>query len=259
MTYTQQLSAAWLAMKDTMPFVKKHKLWQGLFEHRWIAVVSVIIAALFSYYVLSSWGLFGDETVSADVLQASLGSELGEISEVAKEVGKKAASSSGSTYLLFILLEVVIFYFTVKTFSILVHNKEKPTVGDFIQAEKRMIIVMFRNWIKGLIIHAIIYFALALVDLEVLVPFIMFFVYAYFLGYAFLDNYNEQFDKPVSESQQIVRQHVWASTLMGVVGTGLLLIPLFGPLLTPILGAVAATLYGQREGIQVALVPEHAS
>jgi hypothetical protein len=249
-SFSQQTSAAWIAIQDTLPFVKKYKLWRGLFEHRWIAVISVTIAALFSYYVLSSWGLFEGELIPSEVARASLGSDYEEISKTVKSVGKNAASSSGSTYLLFILLEVVIFYFTTKTFSILVHKKFNPKIKDFIRAEKRMIIVMFRNFGKGLLVHAIVYFILAILDLEAIVPFLMFFVYSYFLGYAFLDNYNEQFDKTITESQRIVRQHVWASTTFGILGSGLLLIPLIGPLMTPILGAIGATLYGQKNGIE---------
>lgn len=249
-SFSHQSTEAVSALKDTVPFVKKHKLWKALYEHRWIAILSAIIAALFSYYVLSSWGLFASDELAVEIAQAGIGGDIGEISDAAKKVGKKAASSSGSTYLLFILLEVVIFYFTTRTFSILVDKKNNPTVKDFIQAEKRMIIVMVRNFIKGLIVHGFVYILLAIFNLEFLVPILMFFVYAYFLGYAFLDNYNEQFHKTVTESQYIVRQHVWASTIMGVVGSGLLLIPFLGPLLTPILGAISATLYGQRNGIE---------
>ena len=84
----------------------------------------------------------------------------------------------------------------------------------------------------------------------------MFFIYSYFVGHAFLDNYNEQFNKSIKNSDSIIKQHIGASLALGIVISALLFIPLLGPLCAPILGAIAAAIYGERYKIEDSLPQE---
>ena len=167
-----------------------------------------------------------------------------------KEASKGEAISSGTRYLLLILLEVIIFHFSVKTLSLLTNNTKYPNFKDFIAAEKRMIKLLFISFIKGLLASIFLKVILSIFGLGNLTSFMMFFVYSYFMGYAFIDNYNEQFDINIKESLLKVRQHVGAATLLGVVVTGLMYFPVIGPFFAPLFGAVAATLYSHKYQVQ---------
>ncbi len=173
-----------------------------------------------------------------------------------KSGSQKTVFSSGTKYLLFILLEVIIFHFAVRTLSILRGTKREISLNDFFKAEKRMIILMGINFIKGIVAYIVVTVALSIVGFNSYTPFVMFFVYAYFIGFGFLDNYNEQFGKTMNQSLVIVRQHVGASTAIGLLISGLLFIPFIGPLFSPIFGAIAATIYGERYKIELSPIIE---
>ncbi len=248
--FVPQVLDSFQAMKETTPFIVKNKLWRGILDNKWVATFSIIISILFTYYLFKDIGQFVADVVNEDVALAGLGLDMDELTKGVKEEGKSALFTGGSKYLLIIFMEVIIFSFTVKTFSILTNGDNNITFRDFVEAEKRMIIVMVRNFIQAAIAHLIIYICLSIVGVSDLTSFVMFFVYAYFLGFAFLDNYNEQFEKPIKESQLIIRQHVGASTALGVLASGLIFIPLVGPIFMPIVVAIAATIYGTHHNIQ---------
>lgn len=232
------------AIGSAWPFIKRNKLWAGLLEHKWIAVFMFFVSTFFSYYILSSWGWIGGDSTDVNIISKS---DLGvELSEDMKNEGKSALFSGGTKYLLMIVFEVIIFHFAVKTFDLLSGQKRITTLSDFIQAEKRMIIVMVRNFLKGLAVHGVLYVSLSILGYEFMTGFIMFFIYAYFLGYAFIDNYNEQFNKTIKQSEFIIRQHFWASITLGVLASGMLIVPLLGPLVAPIFCAISATIYGHK-------------
>lgn len=236
-------------MIETPFFIKENKLWLGLFDHKWIAFFTIIISLLFSWYLLDDIQerFFWNEVVVAT--PADLVAEMGMATDLLEEQGTKAARSGGSKYLLLILLEVIIFYFCAKTLSILTKEKDTLKFKKFFNAEKRMIKLMAWNFAKGIVAQVFIYTALTIVGFNELTPIAMFLVYSYFIGYAFLDNYNEQFSFKLKESQQIIRQHLGAVFSLGLVVTLLMYIPLIGPLLAPIFGGVSASIYGHRYSI----------
>jgi len=238
------------AMRDTIPFIQQHELWKGMRDHKFVAGILAIISLLFSVFVLGDIvSVFGD-VIKGDVVQSGLSSNMGEVSDAVKKEGKDAFFSGGTRYLLIILLEVVIFHFAVKTLSILTQEKRSPVFKDFLNAEFRMISVMFRNFLKGLVIHFFIYIAFSIFGIKDLTSVVMFFVYAYFIGFAFFDNYNEQFGKTIRESQGIIKQHRWASTTLGITVSGLIFVPFIGPVIAPILASIAAIIYANRYNIE---------
>ena len=235
-----------LIMKETMPFIRENQLWTGLFENKWVTAFVLFIASLFTYHVFRDIGQIFSIVNDPEMLQSGLIVGMDNISDTISKQSQHAISAGGSKYLLILFLEIILYAFTVKTISILTNQNIDLELKDFVEAEKRMLIVMLRNFIKTIVSQVFIYIVLSIVGLVELVPFFMFFVYAYFMGYAFLDNYMEQFSKTIKSSQTIIQHHVGASTALGLAASLLLYIPIAGPILVPILGAVAATLYGHR-------------
>lgn len=172
-----------------------------------------------------------------------------------KSESTRGALTSGTKYILIILLEIIIFYFSVKTLGILTDRPTKPTFSEFIRAEKRMIKIMFLCFLKGIGASIVVSILLGIIGLNVISPAVMFVVYGYFMGYAFIDNYNEQFDHHIKQSQEIIRQHFGAAVTIGVVVSLLIYIPLLGPLFGPIFGSVSAAIYGNRYKVQHQLLP----
>lgn len=240
----------WRAILNVVPFIKEHKLWKGFLENKWVTVVTVVIAVLFSYWLISDLiHYFNPSDIPIDSSDVDA-QDIESKKEAITQVNKGSAVSSGSRYLLLILLEVVIFHFSVKTLSILKRQKQKPSFREFVTAERRMIKLLVISFFKGLAASIVISIILSIFGVGWLSSTIMFLVYSYFMGYAFLDNYNEQFEINMKNSLLKVRQHVGAATLLGVVVSGLIYIPILGPILAPIFGSVAATIYGHRYQVQ---------
>jgi len=234
---------------ETIPFIRENKIWKGFFENKWVATVSIMVSVLFSYWLMSD--IFSTNAIVLSSIDAVDLSEQGaSIKDNIKEASKGEALSSGSRYLLLILLEVIIFHFSVKTLSLLTNNTSYPKFKNFITAEKRMMKLLIISFIKGLLASIILGIVLSIIGLGDLTSFMMFFVYSYFMGYAFIDNYNEQFDINIKDSLLKVRQHVGAATLLGAVVTGLMYFPVVGPFFAPLFGAVAGTIYSHKYQVQ---------
>jgi len=244
------------AIKETPGFIYRHKLWNGFFEHKSIGIFTIAISAFFSYYLIGDlWQSFQGAVVEP-IMNGTSSLNMGgipEVSEETKKQGKQDLFSGGSKYLLLILLEVIIFYFSVRTLKILRNTDKKPGLRDFIRAEKRMVKVMVFNFIKGIFAQIMVYIALGILSLEMLRTPTMFLVYSYFIGYAFLDNYNEQFGKTLRESQNIIRSHFGAALTLGFIANILLYIPLIGPILVPVAGAIAGTIYAEKNKFETVL------
>lgn len=231
---------------ETFPFIKKNKIWKGFFNNKWVLAISILISILFSYWLLSD--LFSLNDIGSAEHGAS-------VKEGIKDASKGEAISSGTRYLLLILLEVIIFHFSVKTLSILSGQDQDIKFREFVAAEKRMIELLFISFIKGAIAGVLVWVILGLMGIGFLSSFIMFLVYSYFMGYAFIDNYNEQFNISIKDSLLKVRQHVGAATLLGVVVSALIYIPIIGPFIAPLLGAIAATIYSHKYQVHKVLTP----
>ncbi|WP_235298118.1 EI24 domain-containing protein [Portibacter marinus] len=234
---------------ETPKFIQTHKLWKGFFDYRWLTLMSILISLLFTYIVYENltenyFPLFPEEPmVDPESVKSEKLSDL-------KDEGRKGVVTSGTKYLLVILLEMVVYYFSFKTLFTLGAKSDSPSFKDFINAEKRMIRIMISNFVKGVIVNIVVSIVTGLLNIDFLNPFLMFFVYAYFMGYAFLDNYNEQYRMEIKESQVIIRKNVGAALAIGLIVSMLIYVPLIGPLLGPIFGAVAAAIYGHRYQIE---------
>ncbi len=272
-----QIKNAFAILKSTPNFIRQHKLWKGFGEHKWVLIFSIVIASLFTLtlyndiydYIFPSIkdsidipteGI--DETIGtvknamadipADTKANLLDTEekLNQVKESLKEKNKPLFSGS-LKFLLLIFLEVFIFHFSVKTNNILTNENKVLSFKDFVKAQKRMIIVMGRKWIAGLLMFILVSILCALSGMNAFKDVIMFFVYGFYLGFAFLDNYLEQFDFTIKKSVKCIQTHFGASAFFGILASLLMSIPFIGPLITPILFGIAATRYGHASRLEM--------
>jgi len=232
---------------ESYRFFKVNKLWKGIFEHKWILLLTIIISILFTFSLFSD--LFSYLFSSEEIQDLGL-INLEEDYPNAKEKNKSTAILGGSKFLLLIMFEVVIFHFSVKTLEILNNEKYVTTFGMFMKAEIRMIKVLIRSFFQSILAQVILWFLLLVSGLDFLMPFLMFIVHAYFIGNAFFDNYNEQQKLNIKESDICIRNHFGAATTLGIIASIGLMIPIIGPLVIPVLAAITANIYGHRYNIE---------
>ncbi len=277
-SYQQAVDVSLAALKAPK-FINDHRLWKGFFDHKWVSLFSIAIAFLFSYLMITNVMRSSEELSSEDLVleesdvveeelydlekedeeeneeeeeeddEAAEGDEQ-KVKEQVKKAGRSFFFSGGMKYLLLIFLEVLIFHFSVKTYSILKGKEIKLHVNDFYKAEIRMLQVMFQSLIKTWLIKLLITIFVGIVGFKFLKAPALFFVYSYFIGHAFLDNYNEQHALSIKDSSNIIKKRLGASTALGVIASVIMLVPLIGPLTAPLFCAVIATLYGYRHKLE---------
>ena len=279
-----QIKEAISILLSTPSFILKHELWKGFLEHKWVLIFSIVIASFFSYTLCKDiYHYFVppiEESIEIDIpiegLDAGI-STLESVIETSPEeaqtqleeakdklIGKKEELTekhrplfSGSLkFLLLIFLEVLIFYFSVRTNNIIKGEKKALAFKDFVKAQKRMIMVMGRKWLYGLLMYILLSILCGLLDASRLVDPIMFFVYGYYLGFAFLDNYLEQYKFSLKNSSKCVQRHFGASAVFGVFASVLMNVPLLGPLVVPFICGIAATRYGHEAKMEAFAVRE---
>lgn len=223
-------------------FIKTNQLWKGLFKLKWVFWVALILSIILSVEFIA---VFID-WIQSFFLAEHDGSALLSTSSMLSSIqffGNELFISGGVKYLMFIFAEVIIFHCVVNTINILSGKNHKPSFRDFIDAEKRMIKVSLMAWIMEIIVSFVTTIILSIIGLNFLKSTAKFIIQCYFIGHLFLDNYNEQYGLTVKESFKLVSQHAGASLGIGFIAYILFLIPLFGMIAAPILGAVTAALY----------------
>lgn len=268
----RQIPEAFKVLISTPAFIKKHQLWKGFWEHSWVLVFSVLIAVAFTYILynnihdyflpnseenieinipsegIAEGGEAVKETVShiPDDADSDLEAEEKSITKVKEslEDERKSLFSGSLKFLLLIFLEVLIFHFSVRTNNILKNKNKVLKFKDFSKAQIRMTKVMIRKWIYGLIMFILISILCGITGTDYLKDFIMFLIYGYYMGFAFLDNYLEQFKFSINESVKCVQSHFGAATVFGLFASIVMSIPIIGPLIVPFLCAIAAARYG---------------
>ena len=171
-------------IRESFTFFKKNELWRGIFQHKWILLITVIISVLFSYTLFSN--LYDFMFNSSEPLDLGL-INTEEDSSGSKNKNRFTAISGGSKFLLLVLLEVVIFHFSVKTLEILNNEKYQTNFNMFLKAEFRMLKVMIRSAIQSAIVHVILYIVLGIAGMDIILPACMYLVHSFFIGLAFFD------------------------------------------------------------------------
>ncbi|MEM6877982.1 MAG: hypothetical protein AAF544_05465 [Bacteroidota bacterium] len=235
-----------LAIPRAWRFMWHYKLWRGLRDYGWVAKALMIIGVLVGLYFVTeifAWfGSAGSETQQMNLLwgENSLAGRLGSDTI-------DLLTDGSLKWVILVLMEVVIYHFMRGSVKVVL-GRDMPnanTFKPFFDAQVRMIGVAVVSWVLELLITNV-GFSIAFS----LLPFFSFLespltlaVQAYLLGFAIVDNYNEQFEISINQSLSYVRR-----SYMGVcLGLGLplfiiLYVPLIGALLGPLLVSVTAAI-----------------
>lgn len=239
--YVDQFRTTTQSIVKSISFIREHKVWQGLLAYGWVMRGLLIIGGLLSLKFFSLFmGWVGRARVD-DPIEAI--SSVGVLAMDVFHEGYDLLFSSSGKYIVLILLEIVIFHFARKTLEILSKNPSQSSLQDFIQAQIRMIKIAFVSWILENIATNIIAFAFGLFDpIGVLEPTLIFAVQCFFLGFAILDNYHEQFEMTIKESLEYSKGYVGVAMAAGIFLYLAMLIPGIGSIVGTLVAAVAVSI-----------------
>ena len=237
--YTRQFGFSIAVLPQTVKFIREQKLWKGLLSYGWVARLLMIVALLGGMKFLGVFMNWINQVVSAN----SAGEAVASMGLFAKDLaagGYELLFSSGSKYVMLILLEVVVFHFARRTVEILTGNTAKAGWSDFVEAQIRMIKVAFRCWILEMVVVSLLSVFFGIFGfVDFLEPVLILAVQCYFLGFAVVDNYNEQFGLTIKESVSYSWQYLGVILALGLFFYAALLIPVLGTIMGPCIAAVA--------------------
>lgn len=243
--YIEQFIRTLFAHRQAVDFIYEKKLWQGFWRYGWVTRILIVFALVIGVKFLSILlGWFG-ELQTADPAVAL--SKLGMLTERFFEEGGRFLFAGGAKYIMLVLLEVLVFHFSRRTLALIADRETDSSFDDFLKAQIRMIKVVIRSWILETIFTILIGIVLTVFGfLDFLQPLLVFGVQCYFLGWAVVDNYTEQFGLDIKESAVYTRDYAGIALGVGIVLYVVLMIPLAGPIAGPIVAAVTATLVMYR-------------
>lgn len=227
-------------LTEVPDFVRKHRLWRGLNEYSWVIKLLIVAALLLGLSFLSviiDWW----QSLSPEPEAYALISSVGNLFTRVFGEGYELFTAGFMKYVLLILLEVIVYHFMRRTLTVLVNKESGVSFNDFLEAQKRMIKVVFRSYVYETIATILIGIVFGIFGfVSFLEPVLVFIVQCYFLGFAIVDNYMEQFGLTIRESIDYSYQYAGVSLAMGLALYIVLLFPLVGTIAGPILVSVGA-------------------
>ncbi len=224
-------------------FIRKHKVWKGFWEYGWVAKILMVLAVLAGLKFLQIYFQWLSEAYQSDPLTAI--SSMGGMMWKAVTEEYRFFFAGGMKYMIVIFMEIVIYHVSRRTVKILTGKEEEASFNNFIKAQIRMIKVSFQSWILEIVFTTLVGILLSMPFigiLDFLKPVIIFGIQCFFLGFALMDNYSEQFDLSIGKSLKYSRQYFGIALGTGLVLQIFLGIPGIGPLAGPFLSAVAVSL-----------------
>jgi hypothetical protein len=226
------------AYKNAYAFIREHRLWDGMTRYKGIIVIFILIGLVLGVKIFD---------IVQNMVQTRGISEMGLINTMSmvKDVARESYNLlflGGMKYLVLIFFEIAIFHFVRRTMEIKTGRTFEVSFQAFLDAQVRMIKVVILSFFMEIVMSIMIGIAVGILGVEFLKVFLVLLVQMYFLGFAFIDNYNELFHMGIKESEKDTRKYLGVAIAIGSVAYGLLLIPIAGSIIAPILGGVAATL-----------------
>lgn len=225
--------------KDLGDFIKTNKIWEGVMHYTWLSkflIYTGIIGSLaFIAFIFRYWSeALANNPLTLANMSTALGGFLTE--------GYDLFVIGGLKYIILILMEVVIFHFARRTLEVKTGQKIDTTIKTFIGAQIRMIKVAVYSFFMESILSIIAGIILSMLGLSIIKPAITLFIQSYFLGFAVVDNYNEIYHMSLRQSSLYTLQYATVALIIGLVVYVIMLVPLAGSVLGPLIGAVVATL-----------------
>ncbi len=234
-----------LSIPRTVRFILEHRIWSGFWKYGWVFMILVAGGVIFSYRFYSTFINWWSH------LQIHQLGDVGSgVRNLAGDLNKEGGSllfSSSFKYIIFVLMEVVVFHSVHRTLEILDRTSgKKPTFGAFFTAQIRMFQISIQSWVLELIATIFISIALGMLGFKVLKAPLVFLVQCYFLGFMMIDNYNERLGMNISKSLKFTRGFLGVSLALGLSVYAIIHIPLVGVFIAPLIGGVTATLVMDR-------------
>lgn len=227
--------------RDAIDFIYKHRIWEGFWKYGWVAKLLVVVGVLIGMKFLSiifNWFNRADTSDPIAVI-SSVGSLMGQVAEE----GYQFLFFGGMKYILMILLEIVVFHVCRRTTAILTGQDTEASFDAFLKAQIRMIKVVIRCYIMEMIATILLKIFFGIFGfIDFLQPAFIFGVQCYYLGFAILDNYFEQFNLSIKESVKYARDYIGVALAIGLLLQGMFSIPVAGAVAGPFISAVAVTL-----------------
>lgn len=226
---------------EAVEFLKKHQVWRGFWKYKWVSSILMVVGILVGlvmFSILAGWISSLVRVQNAAQLGANIKSMAGEI----LEEGKGFFYLGSLKYVVLLLSEVLIFHVIRRTLEILTDEPQDGSFKTFWEAQVRMFQIVIRSWVLELILTIFISVIIGIIGFKFLKPILIFGIQAFFIGFTFIDNYNERYGVSIKESVIITKDYAGLATVVGMVTYALMMIPIIGVFIGPIIGAVAAAL-----------------
>ncbi len=239
--YFSQFLFSLAMIPQAIAFIKKKRLWEGVLSYGWVSRILLIGAVIggfkFMGIFLKWMGHMQNDSPQAVV------SQMGVLAKDLAIGSYDLLFSSGSKFIMLALLEVAIFHFARRALAELTGKDKDITWNDFVVAEIRMIKVTGLSWLFTLLfsIGFSIFFGI-FGFLAWMKPILNFGVQCFFLGFAVLDNYQEQFHMGIRESLKFSQNFIGVAMALGIFLYFVLMVPIAGAVAAPCIAAVAATM-----------------
>ncbi|MCB0571318.1 MAG: hypothetical protein KDC66_16215 [Phaeodactylibacter sp.] len=228
-------------LPEAYHFIREQKLWQGLGKYSWLTKVLMFLAvvlALKFFSIFFGW-MQGFRPHSAGEAFNGMGVLAGRFF---KE-GFGFLWNGGTKYGIVILAEVLVYHFSRRALDIINGEEASVKMNDFVHAQVRSLKVGLYAWAIEMVISIMlnVFFGI-FAWVAWIKPALLFAAQCYLLGFAIVDNYNEQYGLTIKESLRYTLRYAGVAVGIGLPTYLLLLIPLVGPIAGTILTSVAATL-----------------
>jgi hypothetical protein len=225
-------------LSKTTHFIINNKLWKGFLKQK-LALTFLVIAG-----ILVAWSTLKYVKTNTEALYA-VNFQKSEIATSALNNAMSIESlfAGSHKYVLLILIQMLVVYFSNKTIEILSDMKINMSLGEMIQSQWRVLQLTIRNWVIEIIIGIIISIFVGIFAPDFMEDVLKWLVQCYFVGYFFIDNYNNTFGLKISESAKIVRKYAGATLMIGLVANLLFFLPVIGAIIASFICSVAATWY----------------
>lgn len=239
--YAEQFRYTLFKMPAAGRFIQEHRLWEGFWKYGWLSRFLIVLALLIGLKFLSIAITWFQNFSAGGPGQAF--QSMGMLAEQFFSEGYGFLFSGGMKYAMLVLLEVLVFHFCRRAVQILSGIEAKASFDDFVKAQVRMFKVGMYAWVMELLftIAFKIFFGI-FGFLDFMQPAFVFAIQCYFLGFAILDNYHEQFGLTIKESRRYALGYIGVAAAAGLVAYLLMLVPVAGVIGAPILVSVAVTI-----------------
>lgn len=229
-----------LRHKDGGEFIYRHQLWRGIMAYGWLSkfflVISILVGLKFLSFFRSWFSDFHAENIQV------VGAQMMNLFEGLYHEGESLFLMGGTKYVILVLTEVMVFHFVRKTAEILTGKAEDSSFQAFVRAQIRMIKVSFASYGLELAATIVLGILIKIVGFDFLKEPLTFFIQCFFLGFVIADNYLERSDVPITEALKICRSVAGVVIAVGLVTYILLLVPIVGAIIAPMVAGVVVTL-----------------